>query len=268
MASEWYYTVNGQQAPTPVSASQLRQLAANGQLQPTDLVWQEGMANWVPASSIKGLFSSKGSSGEQAPLVEVPETPTKSRSRSKRRREEEEEEEVEVTSSSGSGLLGLHPLLVWLLSVCTCNLFGLVYAYLVCSNYGEQISQREADTSGRPLGTPRHPLGVALLSYLTFGFYNLYWIYKVMGECAAYTGRKDINARVELALMLIFPFYAVYLAVFRLPEMIRAAQQQAKLSELSGGQAYVFLLPCMYPALPFLSMTQQDALNDLWFRAP
>src|SRR5436309_2156655 len=56
MASEWYYTQNGQQAPSPVSSSQLAQLAGSGQLQPTDMVWREGMPNWVAASSIKGLF--------------------------------------------------------------------------------------------------------------------------------------------------------------------------------------------------------------------
>jgi len=31
-------------------------MAASGQLSPGDLVWKDGLANWVPASSIKGLF--------------------------------------------------------------------------------------------------------------------------------------------------------------------------------------------------------------------
>ena len=67
MATEWYYTNNGQQAPVPVSAAQLKQLATSNQLQPTDLVWQDGMENWMPASSIKGLFG-----GPTRPAIEQP----------------------------------------------------------------------------------------------------------------------------------------------------------------------------------------------------
>jgi hypothetical protein len=55
MADEWYYTKQGQQQG-PVSAGQLKQLAASGGLMPTDLVWKEGMANWVPARQTRGLF--------------------------------------------------------------------------------------------------------------------------------------------------------------------------------------------------------------------
>jgi hypothetical protein len=55
MADEWYYTCQGQQKG-PVSTADLKQLAAERQLQPTDLVWREGLAKWVPANTAKGLF--------------------------------------------------------------------------------------------------------------------------------------------------------------------------------------------------------------------
>jgi hypothetical protein len=55
MADEWYYTTQGQQCG-PVSTAELKQLAVAQQLQPSDLVWREGLAKWVPASSAKGLF--------------------------------------------------------------------------------------------------------------------------------------------------------------------------------------------------------------------
>ena len=48
---QWFYTREGQQAG-PVPAEQLRQMVASGQVGPQDLVWQEGMANWVPSSSV------------------------------------------------------------------------------------------------------------------------------------------------------------------------------------------------------------------------
>jgi hypothetical protein len=55
MAQEWYYTRDGKQGG-PVSSSQLRELAASGQLMPTDTVWMHGMATWKEAQAVKGLF--------------------------------------------------------------------------------------------------------------------------------------------------------------------------------------------------------------------
>jgi hypothetical protein len=56
MAELWYYTSEGKRME-PVTAGELRHLAEAGFLQPTDLVWKEGMANWAAASSIKGLIA-------------------------------------------------------------------------------------------------------------------------------------------------------------------------------------------------------------------
>src|SRR5262245_39945049 len=55
MPEEWYYTIQGQQMG-PVSTTELQQLAAQRRLQPSDLVWKEGMAKWVPAANTQGLF--------------------------------------------------------------------------------------------------------------------------------------------------------------------------------------------------------------------
>jgi len=56
MADMWYVGIKGQRSG-PLTSSQLRQMAARGELGPGDMVWQEGMANWVAASTIKGLFA-------------------------------------------------------------------------------------------------------------------------------------------------------------------------------------------------------------------
>jgi TM2 domain-containing membrane protein YozV len=63
VAQEWYYTVKGEQVG-PVSPAELKKAATEGTLQPTDLVWKEGMAEWVEAQSIKGLFASPTKSAE------------------------------------------------------------------------------------------------------------------------------------------------------------------------------------------------------------
>jgi phage shock protein PspC (stress-responsive transcriptional regulator) len=56
MASDqWFFSRNGQKNG-PVAGSILKQLARSGELSVTDLVWREGMAEWAPASKVKGLF--------------------------------------------------------------------------------------------------------------------------------------------------------------------------------------------------------------------
>lgn len=55
MKSEWFYSKAGQQQG-PVTAKQLRQMVQEKQLVPHDLVWKEGMPDWLPAVQMKGLF--------------------------------------------------------------------------------------------------------------------------------------------------------------------------------------------------------------------
>jgi hypothetical protein len=55
MSEQWYYS-RGDTTVGPVSALDLKHLASSGQLAPTDLVWKEGMRDWLPAEQLKGLF--------------------------------------------------------------------------------------------------------------------------------------------------------------------------------------------------------------------
>ncbi len=259
MPNEWFYTINGQPAESPVSQSQLKQLAASGQLQPTDLIWQEGMENWAPASSVKGLFPSSKS---EAPVESVPaQVSSKPARRSKRTTQPADGDDDEP-----GGLVGLHPLLVFLLTLVTLGVFGLVYIFVVASAYSER-QQRQTDAAGRPLGKPRHPLAVLVLSYLTLGIYFYYWIYQVMRECRTYLKQTDHDSRIDLSLMLICPPYSLYVSAVRLSDLILATQAAAKVPPSSVVQhAYLFLIPFLFPALPVLAMAQQDALNQLWLQ--
>jgi hypothetical protein len=255
MANEWHYTLNGQQAAAPVAAAQLKQLATSGQLKPTDLVWQDGMLNWVPASAIKGLFPSGKSLGDSAV---VPPASAK----------------AEAGQKTGKPPVPLdwanmHPAMVLILTVVTGGIFGLIYAYKICRLYRTRAVARTADAAGRTLGRVRHPFGVLLLSYLTGGIYFLYWTYRVLRECSEYTGRKDFNPRTELSLMLIFPPYTVYVVVFQLPDLIRRTQALAGVPEtVALRQAVFFLNPCLLGALPFLGMIYQETLNQTWLTTP
>jgi|GEM_PF-2452015 hypothetical protein len=69
--TQWYYEASGEQHG-PISSSQLKQLAISGLLKPTDLVWREGMLEWLPASRIIGLFSNSPKQKQPpAPAVNV-----------------------------------------------------------------------------------------------------------------------------------------------------------------------------------------------------
>jgi hypothetical protein len=56
MADEnnWYYAMGGQQQG-PVPLDHLKHWLTTGQLQSTELVWREGMANWMPANQVPEL---------------------------------------------------------------------------------------------------------------------------------------------------------------------------------------------------------------------
>lgn len=56
MPDDWYYVKNSERRG-PVSLAKLRSMAADGWLAPDDLVWQSGMADWVPARSADGVFA-------------------------------------------------------------------------------------------------------------------------------------------------------------------------------------------------------------------
>lgn len=55
MATQWKYK-HGDEELGPFTSGQLKQLAAEEKLTPEDLVWKEGLPDWVPAKRVKGLF--------------------------------------------------------------------------------------------------------------------------------------------------------------------------------------------------------------------
>ncbi len=54
----WYYTQGAEQEKNgPVPEDQIRLLIASGQIQSSDLLWSEGMADWLPLSALPQLKS-------------------------------------------------------------------------------------------------------------------------------------------------------------------------------------------------------------------
>jgi hypothetical protein len=67
----WYYG-EGERQKGPVTADELKRLVELGRVKPTDLVWQPGMDDWVPAKSIRGLVPESVDLSEpaDAPLID------------------------------------------------------------------------------------------------------------------------------------------------------------------------------------------------------
>jgi hypothetical protein len=55
----WFYVRDGKQQG-PVPDADIAGLVASGQLRPTDLVWREGLGDWMPAAQAPGLTWTSG----------------------------------------------------------------------------------------------------------------------------------------------------------------------------------------------------------------
>jgi len=64
---QWYYSKNGTQLG-PVPQAELVAKLASGEVSLYDLVWKDGMADWIPASRVPELSSSSA----QAPTAPAP----------------------------------------------------------------------------------------------------------------------------------------------------------------------------------------------------
>lgn len=74
MTEQWHYA-SGSKTTGPVSSHELKRLTAAGVIAPTDLVWKDGMAQWVEARTVRGLFSDAAEAAAPARAADPPRTP-------------------------------------------------------------------------------------------------------------------------------------------------------------------------------------------------
>ena len=71
--SEWYYSKMGlQQGPVP--EDELLTKIRRGEIDGTNLVWKEGMAEWMPLSQMPALMGTAAPAGINPPVVTIAET--------------------------------------------------------------------------------------------------------------------------------------------------------------------------------------------------
>ena len=143
MSAEWFYTTNKQQMG-PVTWDELRDLAEVGILKPHDMIWSEGMDEWVKAIQQSGLFAdadaevSASATGKKRSSYADPKPPPGRRRRKIDDEDEEDEKEAkrkarkreEDRAKMGIGfrvLLGIGAVVgLLLLGTCVCGGIALL----------------------------------------------------------------------------------------------------------------------------------------------
>jgi hypothetical protein len=92
MPEEWYFTQDGQQVG-PISRDQLNKLASSGRLTPEEMVWCDGMPDWVSARSVPGLFAPRKQAASPSTAVQTYEHTERSRNRADDEEDDERYEE-------------------------------------------------------------------------------------------------------------------------------------------------------------------------------
>ena len=54
---QWFYSDAQEQQQGPLTFDQVQQMAANGQIQPNTLIWNENLPGWTAASAVPGVFN-------------------------------------------------------------------------------------------------------------------------------------------------------------------------------------------------------------------
>jgi hypothetical protein len=68
---QWYYSKNGVQLG-PISDSEIRAKFASGEILVTDLVWREGMRDWLPTAQVPELAPQSSLHPAASPIPSVP----------------------------------------------------------------------------------------------------------------------------------------------------------------------------------------------------
>ncbi|MFO0965329.1 MAG: DUF4339 domain-containing protein [Gemmataceae bacterium] len=128
MTKAWYYSQGGRREG-PVPFDELKDLARRGRLRSTDLVWEEGTADWIKASMVGGLFADGG--GADEPMRRRRPEERVKRDRGDRPRDESGRAEPLAKPGSRGQMIALFTGIAGLVIV------GIVFIVIAVANRGE-----------------------------------------------------------------------------------------------------------------------------------
>lgn len=110
-----------------------------------------------------------------------------------------------------------------------------------------------------PSGLTRSPIGVFLLTIVTFGIYGIIWYYQINTELRNFNSSIRVNPTNMILLCLFVPLFMVF-SVFYTGQRIQQAQAAAGLPAATSPGTGV-LLAILIGGHSFY---YQEALNSLW----
>ncbi|MEM1084014.1 MAG: GYF domain-containing protein [Verrucomicrobiota bacterium] len=204
---QWYYAHDGKQSG-PVPISELQRLAANGDFDPEkDLVWQEGLPDWKPATMVPELSSltNPGASAATPAAASAGSAPAGGASANPYAAPSSD-----VTSSTGSGISELP-----YVKPTNFTLFAILYAFGAigfCVGYGIFIaSMITAGNNGEPESTAAMAgggiLALSMIPFLIGTIMGMIYLYRAWVLLQPHTQHSTPGKAVGF---LFIPFYNLY----------------------------------------------------------
>ena len=140
MADSWFYAKNKQQFG-PVGTAQIKRMLQSHQLLGSDLVWADGMPEWVPAASV-AEFNTEPTGQPPVPPAELPFAPVTASAIGYHQPSQVVKPAGLAVASMVLGIISIVMFCVWYLSI-PCGILSICFAIAARNNIKKGIGGGE-----------------------------------------------------------------------------------------------------------------------------